>query len=614
MTPGAWYSSEQTLFSVWAPFRNDVRLEILTPRKSVHCMERDEKGYYHCTVPAVSPGATYRYILDNTLRRPDPASFSQPQGVHGPSQVVDHGAFHWDEKGWAGIPAHHYICYELHCGTFTDEGTLAAAARRCDYLSHLGVTAIELMPVIDFPGTRNWGYDGVFPFSVHGTYGGMEGLKQFVNECHRNGLAVVLDVVYNHLGPEGNYLRDFGPYFTDKYTTPWGEAVNFDGRYSDEVRAYFIANALYWYERFHIDALRLDAVHALYDFSAQPFLALLAGAVHEHNGLDSRTRCIFVESDLNDSRLIRPYSQGGYAIDAQWSDDFHHALHVKLTGEQAGILGDFGGEDTVGAAYTNRFVYEGQYSTFRKRSHGNRARDLAPQKFIVCIQNHDQVGNRAEGERLSSLVDFESLKCAAAATILSPCIPLLFMGEEYGETSPFLYFVDHSDPGLKEAVRSGRKREFMEFHEGIEPPDPFAPETFLRCKLSWNAVEREHHALLLEFYRTIIRIRKKYHLGECGAPDNASPEQHARGNIISLYYATKGPGVGCVFNFSKDLEQTGKLDWPDMEKVFDSSDVHWRGPGTRFPEFSAGPPEGCWIQPRSCAVFTTRTNSDTAHE
>ena len=344
------------------------------------------------------------------------------------------------------------------------EGTFDGAIAQLDRLCDLGVTAVELMPVSQFSGARNWGYDGVYPFAVQASYGGALGLKRFVDECHARGLAVVLDVVYNHVGPEGNYLRDFGPYFTDQYRTPWGDALNFDGPGSDQVRDFFLANALMWQTDFHIDALRLDAVHAIKDTSAYPFLAELADVCREHAAKLGRKFYLIAESDQNDARLVRSSEKGGHGLDAVWSDDYHHAVHCLLTGEREGYYQDFGELEHLALAYSDGFTYAGQHSPFRDRRHGNSAIDLEPWRFVVCCQNHDQIGNRARGERLPSLCDWESVKLAAGLVLLSPHVPLLFMGEEYGETAPFLYFVSHQDPALVEAVRQGRRERIRTLH------------------------------------------------------------------------------------------------------------------------------------------------------
>ncbi len=482
-----YYGDGRCRFLVWAPLAERVEIRQLSPQERSAALEKLPQGYHRAVLTDFDPSGRYVYRLykiqaKEPVERPDPASRFQPEGVHGPSQVVD-AEFDWEDADWHGLPLSQYIIYELHVGTFTPAGTFDAVIAHLDELRDIGITAVELMPVAQFPGTRNWGYDGTYPFAAQNSYGGPQGLKRLVNACHRKGLAVILDVVYNHLGPEGNYLRDFGPYFTDFYQTPWGEAVNFDGPYSDDVRRFFMENALYWVEDCHIDALRLDAVHAILDFSARPFLEELARTVHRAaERLNRRIYCI-AESALNDTRIIRPRELGGFALDAQWNDDFHHALHALLTGEQTGYYQDFGRLHQLARAWRRGFVYDGQYSGYRQRAHGNSSRNIPAQQLVVFAQNHDQIGNRMLGERLSRLVSFEDLKLAAGLVLLSPFIPLLFMGEEYGETAPFQYFIDHSDPELVNAVREGRRREFAAFGWEEEPPDPQDEATFLRSKL-----------------------------------------------------------------------------------------------------------------------------------
>jgi len=511
---GAWPSgSSKVHFRVWAPYAKQVAVDLLgqseVPREPPIQMNPCERGYFEATVGGIEAGTRYRYVLDGQKSRPDPASRFQPDGVHGPSAVIDPHAFLWSDDRWSGVPIQQFIIYELHVGTFTREGTFHAIIPLLDYLKNdVGITAIELMPIAQFPGARNWGYDGVSPFAVQSSYGGPDGLRAFVNACHERGIAVVLDVVYNHLGPEGNYLGDFGPYFTDRYRTPWGCAINYDGPDSDEVRAYVISNALYWVTEFHIDALRLDAIHGIFDCSTRHILRELTDAVHAQAERLGRLIHVIAESDLNDVRVIAPIAEGGYGLDAQWNDDFHHALHTVLTGERRGYYEDFGRLDQLAMALKEGFVYSGQRSRFRRRRHGSPSISRPPSQFIVYSQNHDQVGNRAGGERLSTLVPREALKVAAAAYLLALNVPLLFMGEEYGETSPFLYFVDHEDPVLVEAVRKGRRAEFASFAWEGEVPDPQDPFTFERSRVHPGPQTQGDRAQLLRWYHRLIALRK----------------------------------------------------------------------------------------------------------
>ncbi len=571
-------------FTVWAPLLQNVCLEIVHPEPHSIPLKQERAGYWRITVENILPGTRYVYALDKSLRRPDPAAHYQPEGVHGPSAVVDHGAFQWDDHSWQGIPLDQMIMYELHVGTYTPEGTFEALIPRLAELSDLGITAIELMPVAQFPGTRNWGYDGVYPFAVQNFYGGPEGLKKFVNACHKQGLAVILDVVYNHLGPEGNYLADYGPYFTNKYNTPWGRAVNFDAAYCDGVRNYFINNALYWLRHYHIDALRLDAIHGIFDMSAKHILEQLAQEVEKFSTMQGRKFYLIAESDLNNPRIIRPPAQGGYGIDAQWSDDFHHALHTLLTNDQEGYYADFGGIEHLRKSFQESYVYSGEYSAYRKRSHGAPAGKLSPRQFVVCSQNHDQIGNRMLGERTSTLTDFEGLKLAAGAVFVSPFIPLLFMGEEYGETAPFLYFIDHSDADLIKAVREGRKREFKSFKWHQEPPDPQSMETFLACKLKWENRSVGQHKTLLNFYKKLISLKKTIPAMRCDDRNIQLITADEDKKLINLERCTSGSWIFIIMSFNRELCQTN-IDVPEgtWHKLLDSADKQWKGSGGLLP-------------------------------
>jgi maltooligosyltrehalose trehalohydrolase len=494
-------------FLVWAPLANRVDVCIGEPRQRAIPMQAVGCGYFHTVAEDVCSGALYRYRLNNEKERPDPASRYQPSGVHGPSQVADN-RFRWNDSRWTGLPLERYVLYELHVGTFTPQGTFDAIIPRLATLKDLGVTAIELMPVAQFPGERNWGYDGVYPYAVQASYGGPLGLKALVNACHELDIAVVLDVVYNHLGPEGNYLADFGPYFTDLYKTPWGQAVNFDDAESDEVRRYFIENALEWIADFHIDALRLDAVHAIVDTSARTFLEELGAAVHTRAKELGRDVHLIPESNRNDARVVSAPEVGGGGFDAVWNDDFHHSLHVLLTGEQDGYYQDFCGIADLAGSYREGFLYAGRYSKFRQKRYGSSSQQIPAKRFVVYAQNHDQVGNRRMGDRLSQSLSFAQLKLAAGIVLLSPYLPLLFMGEEYSERAPFEYFVSHGDPSLVEAVRRGRKGEFARFGWTGDIPDPQSEATFLSSKLKWDLHTVGHHHILWHFYRELLRIRR----------------------------------------------------------------------------------------------------------
>ncbi|MDQ3645737.1 MAG: malto-oligosyltrehalose trehalohydrolase [Actinomycetota bacterium] len=496
--------SDRRAFEVWAPRATRVELEIHGGRVA---MEAPADGYYRVEAEA-RPGDDYMFVIDGNAR-PDPRSQWQPHGVHGASRVVDHAAFEWTDRSWQGSGLSQALVYELHVGTFTPEGTFDAAIAKLGYLADLGVTMIELMPVAQFPGARGWGYDGVDLYAPHHGYGGPDGLKRLVDACHAAGLGVIVDVVYNHLGPSGNHLGAFGPYFTDRYSTPWGQAVNFDGSASDHVRSFFIQNALMWLRDYHCDGLRLDAVHAILDTSAIHILE----EIQEHVALlaarSNRSMALIAESDLNDPRVVRAPELGGYGMDAQWSDDLHHALHAALTGERTGYYADFGKIADIAKALRHGYVYDGVSSSFRGRRHGRPAGDISGRRFLGYLQTHDQIGNRAQGDRSSALMSAGLLKVGAALVLTSPFTPMLFQGEEWGASTPFLYFTDHEDPALGRAVSEGRRREFASFGWAPEEvPDPQDPGTFERSRLDWSEIDRSPHRELLQWHKELIRFRR----------------------------------------------------------------------------------------------------------
>lgn len=592
-------------FVVWAPFLKKMLLKIVSTEERVIPMVRDNRGYWHVTAEIVSPSTLYYYRLDDERERPDPASHFQPKGVHGPSQLVDHNSFNWEDRNWRGIALSEMIIYELHVGTFTPDGTFSAAISRLPELTDLGINAIEIMPVSQFPGERNWGYDGTYPFAVQNSYGGPEWLKHLVNECHKKGVVVVLDVVYNHLGPEGNYLRDYGPYFTDKYKTPWGMAINFDDAYSNEVRNFFIENALHWFKNYHIDALRLDAIHGISDLSAKPFLQELAERVEEFSSLEGKRFYLIAESDLNDSRVIRPRELGGYGIDAQWCDDFHHSIHTLLTGEKDGYYIDFGRIEHLVKSLREGFVYSGGYSEYRKRNHGNSSNDRPAVQFIVFSQNHDQMGNRMLGERLTNIASFESLKLAAGTVLLSPYIPLLFMGEEYGEDAPFLYFVSHSDPGLIQAVREGRKEEFKAFAWKGEPFDPQNVETFLKSKIRWEKRREGKHKILLDFYKNLLKLRRNVPALSNLDKESLDVYGFEEDRILFMRRWKNDSHVFCIFNFNReDTKFSTSLPEENWRKLLDSSDFDWKGPGSLLPESISGGEEVLSLRRHSFVIYS----------
>lgn len=567
-------------FLVWAPLISRVEVHILSPEERIAPLEKVSRGYHYGVVQGVKPGTRYFYRLDGNTERPDPASKFQPEGVHGPSQVID-PHFAWEEPHWSGIPFSHYVIYELHVGTFTAPGTFEAIVPHLDELKDLGITAIMIMPVAQFPGDRNWGYDGVYPFAVQNSYGGPDEFKRLIDACHQRGLAVILDVVYNHLGPEGNYFHDFGPYFTDRSRTPWGEAINFDGPDSDEVRRFFIDNALSWVTEFRVDALRLDAVDKIFDISALHFLQELGAAVHEQAERLNRRIHVIAESDLNDVRIIRSPELGGYGLDAQYNDDFHHALYTLLTGERTAYYKDFGRLQDLAKAFAEGFVYSGEYSPARRRRHGNTSKDLAARRFVVFAQNHDQVGNR---RRLSALISFEGLKLAAAVVLLSPFIPLLFMGEEYGETAPFPYFVSHSDPDLIEVVRRGRREEFAFCQWPEEPPDPQEEATRQSASLDHSLRHQGQHRLLYALYKELIKLRNETRGWAGLSKDRLEVVCLERESTLVVRHWGREEQVAAIFHFG-DAAVSVNVPLPPGRwvKRLASGEERWHGPGPDLP-------------------------------
>jgi maltooligosyltrehalose trehalohydrolase len=529
------------LFKVWAPLAESLSVEV--SRKSIPMSGPDDEGLWSVAVDSAGPGTDYGFVVDKDHRAwPDPRSQWQPDGVHALSRVYDQGAYSWTDQGLQAPPLSGAVIYELHLGTFTADGTLDSAITKLEYLRDLGVTHVELMPVAAFDGNHGWGYDGVALFAVHQPYGGPEGLKRFVNAAHNLGLAVLLDVVYNHFGPSGNYTGKFGPYLTDAHKTPWGGAVNLEEAGSLQVRCFFLDNAQMWLRDFHIDGLRIDAAHSFVDRSAIHFLEQLATETETLGAALRRRLVLIAESDLNDPRIVTPRDCGGYGIDAQWSDDFHHALFAVLNREKpTGYYTDFGSLAQLAKALEKTFVYDGIFSRYRNRIHGRPARNLSQHRFLGFIQNHDQVGNRAVGDRIAQSAGIDRAKIAAALVLLGPFIPMLFQGEEWAATAPFLYFADHGDPELARQVSEGRKREFLAF--GWDPstiPDPEKRETFLRSKLNWDELSQPTHAGMIAWYRTLIRMRRSTPSLNNGEPGNSkvtfSEEQRwfcmARGSTV----------------------------------------------------------------------------------
>ena len=493
-------------FRVWAPLPKKVEVRVGAEKFP---MDAQADGWWSVEILSAKVGDDYGFILDGEGPFPDPCSASQPDGVHKLSRVVDQNKFRWTDKNWQSPPLASAIIYELHLGTFTLAGTFLSAIEKLDHLVALGVTHVELMPVVEFPGNHGWGYDGVDLFAPHHAYGAPDDLKKLVDACHARGLGAILDVVYNHLGPSGNYLAKFAPYFTKKYAPTWGEALNYDGADSENVRRFFCDNALMWLRDFHFDGLRLDAVHAIYDLSAQHFLEQLKLEVEQLSAQTSRHLFLIPESDLNDPRLLWPRERGGFNLDAQWSDDFHHALHSVLTGEKNGYYSDFGKLENLANALQKAFVFDGNFSAHRRRKHGRSVENLSGHCFVGYLQNHDQVGNRAQGERSSALMSVGKLKIGAVLVLTSPFVPMLFQGEEWGAATPFLYFTDYQEPELAAAVGEGRCKEFAAF--GWKPEEvlhPQARETFERSKLNWNELAKNSHAEILEWHKQLLRLRR----------------------------------------------------------------------------------------------------------
>jgi maltooligosyltrehalose trehalohydrolase len=504
---GATLNGGRVDFRVWAPLQRQITLRVLRPSEAAQDVAMHREGEEFVASFTAEAGDRYCYVLDKGLTVPDPVSRLLPEGVHGPTEIVNPSSFAWSDGDWRGLGLREYVIYELHTGTFTSEGSFGGVVHKLEYLKNLGITAIEIMPVAAFPGRRDWGYDGASLYAVQASYGGPEGLKRLVDAAHRVGLAVILDVVYNHLGPEGNYLSKFGPYFTPRHKTPWGDAVNYDDEGCEQVRRYVVENALYWIREYHLDGLRLDAVQTIKDDSPRHIVAEIQDAVQGLARALGRSVCVIAETDENDARYVKPPRDGGYGLDAVWSDDFHHAIHAFFTGERQGYYQDFGDPRQIARALSEGYVFQGEHFRFWNAPRGNTAKGVPLPANVICIQNHDQVGNRAKGERLTALVPRGVRKLAAAFLLLAPHTPLLFMGQEYDESAPFQFFADFQDAGLKKSVSEGRRREFKDF-DFNEVPDPEDPATFERSKLTW--ADQAQNRDMLEWYRRLLQLRKQY--------------------------------------------------------------------------------------------------------
>ena len=596
----AYKGNDKITFTVWAPLKNKVEV-IFKDRPSI-ALTKDFLGYWEKEVSGIPEGLYYKFRLDEKEDFPDPTSRYQPLGVHSWSATVNQNSFSWNDRIWKGLPLAQMVIYELHVGTFTSEGTFEAVIGKLNHLLNLGINCIEILPISQFPGDRNWGYDGVYPFAAQESYGGPEGLKKMIDACHQKGVAVILDAVYNHMGPEGNYLSQFGPYFTEKYQTPWGAALNFDDKYSDEVRNFFLENALMWLEDYHFDGLRLDAIHEIIDRGTKHLLKELSLEVDKLQQKTGKKYSLIAESDLNDTKIINPYEKGGFGLEGQWVDDFHHSLHTVLTGENEGYYMDYGKMEQLAKAFKQAFVYDGQYSHFRKRTVGNSPAGLDFSNFVVSIQNHDQIGNRLLGERLPKLISFEGLKLAAGVLFTSPFIPMLFMGEEFAEENPFQYFISHGDPDLVKAVQQGRKREFEYFNSQTKGDfsDPQARETFNDSKLNWTFKEDPSKNALFEYYKYLIQLKKEGVFNAFRNDEITTEVDEEKKTLLVLSSADNK--LMALFNFNNENE--GVI-LPEVAKrwelILASADKKWNGTHNFPSDFAGG--EKISLPARSLIIF-----------
>lgn len=590
-------------FNLWAPKAKEIKFLNISAGEEV-LMEKQEFGYWQTVLENIPPGTRYKYLVNSAQSYPDPASLSQPDGVHGASEIINLYDFVWTDGKWKNIPLREMILYELHTGTFTPSGNFRGILGKLEYLKELGINAIELMPVAQFSGGRNWGYDGVFLFAVHDTYGGARGLMEFVNECHRQGMAVILDVVYNHLGPEGNYAPVYGYYDCGRNSTPWGNSMNFDGPYSDGVRNFLIQNVLMWCRDFHMDGLRIDAVHAIYDFGAKHILQELAQNLKQLSLEMGKSYHTIAESNLNDVKYISTFEEGGYGLDAQWSDDFHHSVHALTTGERTGYYVDFGEPWQLAKSMEEAFVFDGVYSEFRKKTFGNSTKRNDAGQFVIFSQNHDQTGNRQQGERLISLTDFETAKLVSGTLFVSPYVPMLFMGEEYAERNPFLYFVSHLDPELNQRVKEGREKEFRELgHEVAEMNDPSLPETFKRSMLSWNIDQNPEKRQMFAYYKDLINLRKN--LPALQLPDKKNLRISHQDKLIIMERWQDQDIVLAVMNYDhRDRHTVIPKESPsDMVKLIDSADYRTEGRESRSPDKISGN-EPITVREKSIVIYS----------
>ena len=601
MHVGADYQDETCRFVVWAPNHNHLTL-LLTKDNQHIPMDKESGGYWTHTAEGFESDTTYMYELESADVKPDPASHYQPDGLFGASQVIDHDIFHWKDRDWHGLDIKDLIFYELHVGTFTPEGTFKAAAQRIAELQEFGINAIELMPITQFSGKRNWGYDGVFPFAVQNSYGTPDDLKAFVNECHLYGIALFVDFVYNHLGPEGNCLNSYGPYFPNTQIGRWGANINLDGPQNDGVRNYFLENTLHWFNHYHLDGIRLDAVLSMHDSSPRHFFAELNDQVDSCGESSGRKVHLIAETGYNIPNILAPTVEGGCGFDAQWFDDFQHAIFSLLTGEREGYYRDYGSIQDLAEVLINGYLYIGDEPDYKRRKPEDSFSWIGADKLVVFSQNHDQVGNRRLGDRLTTIAGFEAAKLAAGIVLLSPYVPLLFMGEEYGETAPFLFFVEYQSEELAVAVRVGRQREFAHFHWQGEVPDPLSLETFEKSKLNWQQRYSGIGAEIAAYYRALIELRKKHALFQCQA-DRQIKHVTTQENVLFIHKQHGSAEAGIIANCSG---KPASYDFPFEEdtyvKIFDSADFKWSGLGPTLPTLAIKGDQHL-LNPFNLAVF-----------
>ena len=580
MKIGANYYQKECEFLVWAPGQSKVSL-VLPEKNQVLKMDPEKNGYWRLVINNIEPKTRYMFRLEDDISRPDPSSHYQPDGVFGPSLIMDHSSFSWKDANWHGINFEEMIIYEIHTGTFSASGTFAGVTEKASEFSELGVNAVELMPISQFSGARNWGYDAVFPFAVQNTYGGPDELKVLVNEFHSKGIAVILDVVYNHLGPEGSILKYFGPYFLVNQVTPWGASINFDGVNSSQVRNFFFENAIYWFKNYHIDALRLDAVFAILDKSPSHFLKELSEKVEDFSKTISKKLVLVGENGNIDSKLLQPRNESGYGLDALWHDDFHHSLHGLLTGEKNSYYNNFGSLGKFIEVLNQNYFYS---NTLAEKDPGGFKKFVDPSKLVVFSQNHDQIGNRPLGDRLITIAGFEASKLAAGLVLLSPFIPLLFMGEEYGEFAPFLFFTNYFNPYLGIEVRDGRERDLRSNYWNEKPIDPQDPIAFNSSKLDWQKRYSGKCRLILEYYKKLIKIRRDLKINKFVHTKFIETENT---DLLIIQRTFSNSILTLIANFSKSVQDYRfSCQGEGFEKILDSADIEWAGPGSLMPRLT----------------------------